>query len=245
MNKRKHLPTLSDVSARVLYVRDAVAGGSNSELARRAGCSAGSISNIANSRNEPGASVLERIGQLPEVNSHWLKTGEGEPILDDRTILVATQLVPGPIAKNPHCFSMQRRAASLPYNTDSMYAIHVHSAMEPELQARLRFLPDDILVIETDLRARRRNIESLHRKLCCIQEKRKSGAVVRLEHVLVADAGSLMRTERKATSVPGRTRRIEFDSEPAEPMHSPPKQDLESIDLKAIVGVVVLSIREL
>jgi transcriptional regulator with XRE-family HTH domain len=182
---------LSHLAQRVVLLRERLAEGSSSRFAELVGCTPGAISHIVNARYEPGATILKRIARLPDVNAHWLKTGDGEPILDERTIPVADRLLPDPIARSGGCFTTERHSAQLPFSSASMYAIRACHAMGSELRAELLLQPRDILIVETDLKQRRQNLDSFNDKLCCVKQKKTASGLVRLERIVATGQGEL------------------------------------------------------
>ncbi len=100
---------LSEVAIRIDWLLKKVWHGSQTKMARDIGVSQSVISHVVVGRQEPGRKLLSAIASNPLVNSRWLITGEGEPLVAQftepgrRALYVATELFEGLPEEHGEC----------------------------------------------------------------------------------------------------------------------------------------------
>lgn len=77
--------TLSEVARRVEWVLKKVWNGSQKRMAADIGVSQPVVSHIVTGRQEPGRKFLAALAGNPLINSRWLMTGEGDPLITQTT----------------------------------------------------------------------------------------------------------------------------------------------------------------
>lgn len=92
---------LSDTAQRVDWVLKKVWSGSQTKMAAEIGVSQSAISNVVTGRQQPGRKFLAAVASKSLINSTWLITGEGDPLITQgpessrRALYVARSLFDG------------------------------------------------------------------------------------------------------------------------------------------------------
>lgn len=92
---------LSDTAQRVEWVLKKVWSGSQTKMAAEIGVSQSAISNVVTGRQQPGRKFLAAVASKSLINSTWLITGEGDPLITQgpessrRALYVARTLFDG------------------------------------------------------------------------------------------------------------------------------------------------------
>lgn len=185
MKKRKAAkpPALSDTAQRVLHLAELLSGGSHRGFARLVGCSQAVVSKIAAGQQEPGPNVLARIEHLPQVNSDWLRTGKGTPMIpvsaeSNPSVPLAESLLPGLLGEHPELLTSRRVDVSVASYRDTIYAVEGAQCQSAAAGADEQFLPDDIIFVDTDPRRWLGNVQSLNGRRCVLSLTGEAPGVV-------------------------------------------------------------------
>ena len=145
---------------RIQWVVDGPFAGSQRALALAIGFDPSSLSRVLAGHVPASKKLLQAIAQLPQVNEHWLWTGEGEPIQTKPQVLtdigaivpVAKQLLSRPLLESEELLSHRFVSVMRAFFSSTAYAIVVASCKcDQELRTREFLKPDDTLIIETSL----------------------------------------------------------------------------------------------
>jgi len=146
---------LSDVAKRIDWVLKKVWHGSQTKMARDIGVSQSVISHVIVGRQEPGRKLLAAIASNPVINSTWLITGEGDPLVSQitepgrRALYIARSLFEGLPEENSECLgSMQE--VPLRYYRRSRYWIEVESGNPLTSISMLNVKVGDFVLFEPD-----------------------------------------------------------------------------------------------
>lgn len=143
---------LSELQTRVKQLVELLAGGSTRVFPEKFGSSHSTLSRIIKGHLEPTEGVLRTLGAIPEVNSNWLRTGEGEPIIQSSVasvpILSTLSASPSSNKREP-----ERLHLGVPGNFASLYAIRAFNCVNESDFHALKIDESDLLVIDTDVSA--------------------------------------------------------------------------------------------
>ena len=146
---------LSDVAQRVDLVLNQVWQGSQTRMAGDTGLSQSTISHVLRGRQEPGRRFLEAVSINPLINSTWLLTGKGEPLLTSgteahrRTLYVVTRLFAGHPHEHGDCLESTLEVPS-PYYRPSRYWLPMEADNVLVRQESLKIAASDVVLFEPD-----------------------------------------------------------------------------------------------
>lgn len=146
---------LSDTAERVDWVLKKVWGGSQTRMAEEIGVSQSAISNVVTGRQEPGRKFLASVAGNSLINSTWIITGQGDPLVTlgseagRRAAYVARQLFEGRPDEHGDCLGHMLEVP-LPFYRPSRYWLQVDGT-SPLIEAeQLRIAVGDIILFEPD-----------------------------------------------------------------------------------------------
>jgi transcriptional regulator with XRE-family HTH domain len=152
MTSRKH-PTQRSHTERIAWLLEHLWEGNQSKMASAVGCSQSLLSRVLAGQQAPGRQLLERIAQVPRINSAWLLSGRGaalfpEPDLDG--LPISRVLLPGPPADYPEQWLSVRHPVPRAFHAAGRYWLYVGSdfPIAPSKSAKVDV--GDLILMETD-----------------------------------------------------------------------------------------------
>jgi hypothetical protein len=148
-------PKLSEVAQRVQWLLTKVWNGSQTRMASDIGISQSVISHVVTGRQEPGRKLLAAVASNSLINSKWLITGEGDPLITQmsepgrRALYVARSLFEGNPDNNGECLGSMLEVPIRFYRA-SRYWVEV-SVGNPLISfGSLRIAAGDFVLFEPD-----------------------------------------------------------------------------------------------
>src|SRR6266542_941217 len=165
MGRKRRDETQEDtqLTERMLLIADRIWKGNQAQMAKDLGVSPPVISRVLTGKQQPTGKLLAALlSRHPEVNLHWLLTGQGQPLLDSsapagggRFRPVVDDLLPGPPAEHSERLSgLGYPVADTFYSTTS-YWYRVPPAA-PMVTSSEKVATGDLMLIETDEKWTRR-----------------------------------------------------------------------------------------
>ena len=153
-NPQGHIPPPNETAAdRVRWLLEHHWSGNQSHMAKAVDCTQSLISRVVNGVQPPGRRLLDRISKHPNVNTVWLFTGQGEPLVlgSDRSSLpISTEILPGNPTEYADLLLPERYPVRPDEYRDSRYWLRV-TAKQTIVRAPLIKLADgDLLMMESD-----------------------------------------------------------------------------------------------
>ena len=148
----------SSPAQRVIWLLEQVWNGNRSEMGRAIGCSHSVLTKIAAGQQAPGRHLLTAIAAHPKVNPTWLMSGEGEPLLAERSdspaegwpLPIARQIIVGPPAQYRTLLSGEHFPVTGAFYQPSRYWLEIQPS-DPITRSRHNLAKDgDLLLMETD-----------------------------------------------------------------------------------------------
>jgi transcriptional regulator with XRE-family HTH domain len=146
---------LNETAQRVDWVLKKVWSGSQTRMAEDIGVSQSAISNVVTGRQQPGRKLLAAVSSNSLINSTWLITGEGDPLITlgtepgRRALYVARRLFEGHPEDNGDCLGSMMEVP-IPYYRPSRYWMQVHSDSPLVNHEPLKIAVDDFVLFEPD-----------------------------------------------------------------------------------------------
>lgn len=142
--------------ARIVRLSELVWGGNRSQMGRDLGVDQSAISKVLAGKQEPSAKLLEKLASHPRVNSVWLFTGVGEPLIEGGLrpgvggyCPLLDELLPGPLAEHRDRLSGVSYPVASPFDTPTSYWYRV-PANTPVTISDHKVQGGDLFLIETD-----------------------------------------------------------------------------------------------
>lgn len=150
--------------------------GNRAEMGRQIGISHTAINKVVNGRGAPGRKLLQAVAAHPKVNSTWLRTGAGTPLLAPReatpglesTLPISRLLLPVPPAEGNPFFTGQRWPVPASDYRATRYFLELKGDQPILCDDRERFANGDLLLFDSDIAARSR-ITSNESGLCVVR----------------------------------------------------------------------------
>ena len=146
---------LSEVALRIGWLLKKVWQGSQTKMARDIGVSQSVISHVVVGRQEPGRKLLAAIASNPLVNSRWLITGEGEPLVAQftepgrRALYVATGLFEGLPEEHSECLGSMLEVPLRLYRA-TRYWVEIPADCSLVSDNSLKIAAGDLVLFEPD-----------------------------------------------------------------------------------------------
>ena len=212
------------------------------------------ISKIVLGKQDPGSRVLKLLSQHPKVNPAWLVSGEGDPLLADRKsygeggwpLPIAEALLPGPTASCQEFLTSQIELVSGAVYRDSAY---IYVLPNDILAEQMRV--GDRILLDSDPKRWRRNLQVLDNKLCAVRLHKASGPYIKLLRVHCVFSNDAEDAQLQVAGPPIETvdedqgkesRSIELDEQPSV-SSKPPTKDVIAVD--DIMAIAIQLIRKL
>jgi hypothetical protein len=166
----------STVNQRVTYLLENVWNDNRSEMARDIGVTPSVLTKVAAGTQSAGRRLLAAIASHPKVNPAWVMSGEGEPVLAERSsaptdgwpVPIARHLLPGSPDQHRDLLSGETFPLAGGLFRQSRYWLKMHPS-EPITRHRwVAVRPDDLLLMETD-RAFWTTEESVAERICAVK----------------------------------------------------------------------------
>jgi len=176
---------LNTLGGRVELVLRELYHGDQSKMAAESGNSQPQISLVVRGERSPGRRFIENVAKNPRVNSAWLRTGAGQPIVPaggeaqltaGRSLPIASCPLPGSPQVNASLLSGASFPVAEPFFKESRYFYAAQKA-DPVVRAELDIRPNDLMLFETDAEFWRSNVRVLVGKLCALKLRTGSGTV--------------------------------------------------------------------
>lgn len=154
---------LTASAERVVWLLNKVWHGSQSRMAEETGISQSAISNVVTGRQQPGRKMLEKLSSSALVNSTWLVTGHGDPLITvggesgRRASYVARRLFEGLPEDNGDCLGHMLEVP-LPYYRPSRYWLQVDDDSPLLRIGSLRLASGDAVLFEPEAEAWPENV---------------------------------------------------------------------------------------
>ena len=146
---------LSATAERVDWVLKKVWGGSQTRMAEEIGVSQSAISNVVTGRQEPGRRFLALVASNSLINSTWIITGQGDPLVTlgseagRRAAYVARRLFEGRTDEHGDCLGHMLEVP-LPFYRPSRYWLQIDGASPLTEVEQLKIAVGDIILFEPD-----------------------------------------------------------------------------------------------
>jgi len=153
--------------------------GKTREMARFLGVSHSVVSKVRRGLQGPGEQLLEALGEHPQANVGWLRTGEGEAILPSTvgSLPVVTAILPGPPSTCREMLGGERHPVVPDNERITRYWLRMGICI-PSLWV----IPNDILLVETAADHLHR-LDLIDRRLCAVALE--SGMAARYQLALI------------------------------------------------------------
>ena len=189
----KKRPSKTTPIDRFTYLWEAVWRKNSSAMAREIGVSHTAVAKVVRDGQPPGRHLLESVAGHAKVNPGWLLSGEGEPLLAEKTVSqsggwqvpISLVLLPGPIAKHQELLSGKSAFTAGFYYRPTRYWYEVPADAAIVKRNRERVSGGDLVLIETDPKQVRRLLDesATYGLLCVIRQEIDSGVATKLARV--------------------------------------------------------------
>jgi hypothetical protein len=177
----------STPAQRVSWLLDEIWEGNRSEMARAVGVTHSVLGKIAAGEQNPGRRLLEAISKHPKVNPAWLFSGEGSPLLAEKSqepldgwpVKIAAQLLPGPVEQHRNLLLDDAFLVAGALYRPSRYCYRINPRDPIANDRRTYVTGGDLLLVDSDDQARQQP-EQVDMRFCVI---RSNAAELRLAFV--------------------------------------------------------------
>ncbi len=151
-------PKLTEAAQRVEWVLKKVWNGSQTRMAADIGVSQSAISHVLTGRQQPGRKFLAAVSSNSVINSTWLITGEGDPLVTQitepgrRALYIARRLFEGHPEDNGDCLGTMLEVP-IRFYRPSRYWYEVAPGSPLTSYDGLRIRIGDYVLFESDRRA--------------------------------------------------------------------------------------------
>ena len=158
---------------RFIYLVEALWRGNRSRAAEELGCSHTAVSRVLTGKRPLGARLLKLVTEHSRVNPLWIMSGEGEPLLAERSddnsegwpLPVVTRPLPGTPSKHRALLTGQTFPVPGIWASATRYWLQISGEHRAKDVKRFRIAIGDRLLVETDVGDFRRELRRLYGRL--------------------------------------------------------------------------------
>jgi hypothetical protein len=170
----------STENGRINWVCQALYGGSQTRMAADLRVSQPVLSRVIRGERAASPRLLAAVSALPRINTPWLYTGKGEPLLPaeqgapigGRTLPISTAILGGLPSDRPFDLSGLHLPVADFFFRPSRYWLEVPNDAPAALLSSRCLMPGDYLLMEADVRHWRDHPAILHGRLCGVRRER-------------------------------------------------------------------------